>query len=108
MCLLVGLVGCSESTGRTDDVGGASGGDESGVACEGGFAHVDFVCGKHLVCISETEYEEYETVPCWEIRSAPLSPVPPAGNSDDFMYEVGPAPCCSCTGNDLTLSRPPR
>jgi len=28
---------------------------------------VDFICGKHLVCVSETEYEKYETVPCWEI-----------------------------------------
>ncbi|MFH1529871.1 MAG: hypothetical protein ABIK09_03945, partial [Pseudomonadota bacterium] len=39
-----------------------------GVACESGFAHVDFVCGKHLVCTSETEYEEWETVPCWEVE----------------------------------------
>jgi len=88
MCLLFGLVGCSESTGRTEDVGGASGSDESGVACEGGFVHVDFICGKHLVCISETEYKQWETVPCWEV--ADVDPQCCEGGGCHF---VGTASC---------------
>ncbi len=39
---------------------------DSGGGCKS-FAHVDFICGKHIRCISETQYEEYETIPCWEV-----------------------------------------
>ena len=67
-CLL--LVQCGDSSsgssGETEDTA-VSESDGGGRPCQEGFAHVDFPCGKHLKCISETEYDEFETVPCWEV-----------------------------------------
>ena len=81
MSLLVMLAGCSGSTGEPED-SNVLDDDGSGEVCEG-FAQVDFICGKHIECISETEYEQYQTIPCGEVDG--VDPQCCEGGSCEFI-----------------------